>query len=386
MSKIEELINQLCPDGVEHVKIGEVVSYEQPTKYLVQSTDYNDSFTTPVLTAGQSFILGYTDEITGIYNATIDNPVIIFDDFTAAFKWVDFKFKVKSSAMKMLTADESKTTLRYIFHIMGYLNFSSNEHKRLWIGTYSNFIIPLPPLPIQEEIVRILDSMTTLTAELTAELKARQKQYEYYRDSLLSFKEGDAQDGVRWMKLGDVASYSKDRVLVADVDSNTYVGVDNLMPNKQGKKASVCVPESGTLTGFVPDDILIGNIRPYLKKIWLANCAGGTNGDVLTIRINDTNVLLPKYLYYHLSSDDFFAYDMQHAKGAKMPRGSKEAVMNYMINVPPLEEQQRIVDILDRFDKLCNDISEGLPAEIEARKKQYEYYRDKLLAFKEKEV
>ncbi len=130
------------------------------------------------------------------------------------------------------------------------------------------------------------------------------------------------------------------------------------------------------------NDILIGNIRPYLKKIWFANNDGGTNGDVLDIRVNDYSVLYPRYLYYVLSSDKFFNYDMQNAKGAKMPRGSKDAVMNYPIPVPPLEEQERIVSILDRFDKLCNDISEGLPAEIEARQKQYEYYRDKLLTFK----
>mgnify|MGYP003433582543 FL=1 len=106
MSKLEELINELCPNGVEYKKIGEVCEYEQPNKYIVGSTDYDDSFNVPVLTAGQSFILGYTDETEGIYNASKENPVIIFDDFTGAFKWVDFSFKVKSSEMKMLTTNE----------------------------------------------------------------------------------------------------------------------------------------------------------------------------------------------------------------------------------------------------------------------------------------
>ena len=187
MTKLEQLIQELCPNGVEFVPIGTVVNYEQPTKYIVKSTKYDDKYITPVLTAGQSFILGYTNEDDGIYNASRENPVIIFDDFTGAFKWVDFPFKVKSSAMKMLLADENKTTLRYIFHIMGSINFSSNEHKRLWIGTYSMFKILLPPLPVQNEIVRILDNF----AELTAELTARKKQYEYYRDKLLTFKEND---------------------------------------------------------------------------------------------------------------------------------------------------------------------------------------------------
>ncbi len=92
-------------------------------------------------------------------------------------------------------------------------------------------------------------------------------------------------------------------------------------------------------------------------------------------------VIEPKYLYYVLSSDKFFAFDMQYAKGAKMPRGNKESIMTYEFPLPTLERQKEIVAILDRFDSLCNDISEGLPAEIEARKKQYEYFREKLLTF-----
>ena len=95
MRRLEQLIQELCPDGVEYIPIGDVVDYEQPTKYIVQSTKYEDSYRTPVLTAGQTFILGYTNETDGIYNASKDNPVIIFDDFTGAFKWVDFPFKVK---------------------------------------------------------------------------------------------------------------------------------------------------------------------------------------------------------------------------------------------------------------------------------------------------
>lgn len=191
---------------------------------------------------------------------------------------------------------------------------------------------------------------------------------------------------IKWQKLGEVASYSKDRISVENLHSENYVGVDNLLQNRAGKKSAEYVPSIGRCTEYKLNDILIGNIRPYLKKIWLADNNGGTNGDVLDIRVLDTTILLPRYLFYVLSSDKFFNYDMQHSKGAKMPRGNKDAVMNYPIPIPPLEEQQRIVSILDRFDKLCNDISEGLPAEINARQKQYEYYRDKLLTFKEKKT
>lgn len=116
---------------MECKKIGDVADYEQPTEYLVKSTNYNNAYDTPVLTAGQTFVLGYTNETAGIYNASKENPVIIFDDFTRAFKWVDFPFKAKSSAMKMITAKDG-TLIRYLCHFMGVLNYSSSEHRRLW--------------------------------------------------------------------------------------------------------------------------------------------------------------------------------------------------------------------------------------------------------------
>ena len=196
MSNLEELIEKLCPDGVEYKKIGELVDYEQPGNYIVSSTKYSDEYNIPVLTAGQTFILGYINETDGVYKSSKDNPVIIFDDFTAAFKWVDFEFKVKSSAIKILTVNNTLTTIRYIYHVMGFLNISSDEHKRLWIGTYSNIKVPVPPLEVQREIVRILDNFAIATTEiqqkLQEELAARQKQYEYYRDLLLTFKPNES--------------------------------------------------------------------------------------------------------------------------------------------------------------------------------------------------
>ena len=182
--------------------------------------------------------------------------------------------------------------------------------------------------------------------------------------------------------LGDIAYYRNDRIDANEVDETSYVGVDNLLlPDKAGRKFSEYVPNEGRLIGFDTDDILIGNIRPYLKKIWMADICGGTNGDVLAIAVTDKNRVFPRYLYHVLASEDFFVYDNQHTKGAKMPRGDKQAVMQYRFCLPNIDEQKRIAELLDRFDTLCNDLSIGLPAEIEARKKQYEYYRDKLLEF-----
>lgn len=183
--------------------------------------------------------------------------------------------------------------------------------------------------------------------------------------------------------LGEVADYVKERIDATEIDEFTYVGVDNLLQNRAGKTVSDHVPSEGKVINYQTNDILIGNIRPYLKKIWIADNNGGTNGDVLTIRVADKEIIQPEFLYHVLSSDDFFTYDMNNAKGAKMPRGDKEAILRYKFNLTSTDIQSKAVAILDRFDAICNDISSGLPAEIEARQKQYEYYRDKLLSFKE---
>lgn len=189
-------------------------------------------------------------------------------------------------------------------------------------------------------------------------------------------------DGVAIVQLKEVAHYSKTRIDATEVSCDNYVGVENLLQNKLGKISASTVPETGKIIAFEKGNILIGNIRPYLKKIWLADCSGGTNGDVLTVQINDISKLLPKFLYYVLSSDQFFMYDMQNSKGAKMPRGSKEAVMKYCVPIPPLEIQREIVRILDNFTELTAELTEKLIAELAARKKQYEYYRDALFSIR----
>lgn len=197
MSKIDDLIKQYCPNGVEYKELGEVLDYEQPQKYIVASTRYSeDKKLTPVLTAGQTFILGYTSETEGIYKANKDDPVIIFDDFTTSYHWVDFDFKVKSSAIKMLKPHKDfKGLFKYILYTMGEINYEPQDHARQWISQYSKFKIPVPPMPVQEEIVRVLDSFTALEAELEAELEARKRQYEYYRNKLLTFDENTTGGG-----------------------------------------------------------------------------------------------------------------------------------------------------------------------------------------------
>ena len=138
MSKLEKLIKKLCPNGVEYKELNTLVDYIQPTKYIVKSTKYNDEYDIPVLTPGQTFILGYTNEKEGIYNADKENPIILFDDFTTAFRWINFKFKVKSSAVKILIPKNNNINFRYIFYTMQTIKFDNTQHNGQWI---SNFIV-----------------------------------------------------------------------------------------------------------------------------------------------------------------------------------------------------------------------------------------------------
>ena len=242
-------------------------------------------------------------------------------------------------------------------------------------------LIPIPSLSVQTEIVRILDALTALTSELTSELTLRRKQYEYYREKLLSFDSLERlNEGGGKKKLIDVAIYTKVRISADKLNKENYVGVENLLQNKLGKTSSNYVPTEGSFIEYLPNDILIGNIRPYLRKIWLADKTGGTNGDVLVIRLTDKNIL-PRYLYHILANEHFFEYNVKYSKGAKMPRGDKTAILQYEFDVPPLEEQHRIVSILDKFETLTNSITEGLPLAIEQSQKRYEYYRELLLNF-----
>ncbi len=191
--RLKTLLQTLAPKGVEFRKLGEVLEYDQPNKYCVTSKEFDKSYPTPVLTAGKTFILGYTNEKDNIYQASKSSPVIIFDDFTTATQWVDFPFKIKSSAMKILLPKNPTINIRFIFFYMQTIPYNiGGEHTRQWISRYSQITIPIPPLEIQQEIVKILDQFLALTTDLLAgipaEIKARKKQYEYYREKLLTFK------------------------------------------------------------------------------------------------------------------------------------------------------------------------------------------------------
>ena len=163
-------------------ELGKLLPYEQPTAYIVESTDYSDAYNIPVLTAGKSFILGYTNETRGIFNQL---PVIIFDDFTTATKYVNFKFKVKSSAMKILHINTDLVLPKYIYYRMQIIQFDHSTHKRYWIQQYSKLKIPVPPFPAQERIVANIEEMFSELDKAVETLRTTKQQLAVYRQAVL---------------------------------------------------------------------------------------------------------------------------------------------------------------------------------------------------------
>jgi type I restriction enzyme S subunit len=388
MSRIDELIAEHCPEGVEFLSLGELLDYSQPGKYLVKSTAYDTSFNTPVLTAGQTFILGYTNEVEGIYRASSYEPVVIFDDFTTAFKWVDFDFKAKSSAMKMLTPKPG-VNLRYVWFAMQTISYSPQDHARQWIGTYSQFRIPVPPLEVQRAIVEVLDAFSKLEAELEAELEARKQQYEHYKSGAFELSSETTQ-----VPLGELVDLLQGFAFKSSmyVESGIrIVRISDVQKGAMSNKDLKYYPESAE------DEIaryklntgdLVMSLSGSVGRVAMlaeSDLPAVLNQRVACIRPNTPRVIT-RYLFHYLNTNHFEQEAIASTSGGTVKNLSSRWLKEILIPLPTIEAQERIVSILDKFDALVNDLSVGLPAELAARRQQYEYYRDKLLTFKELKV
>lgn len=397
MSKLEQLINELCPNGVEFKKIKNSYTRIKGTPITAKKMKEiaSDDGEIKIFAGGKTVITAHEADIPNA-NITRVPAVLVQSRGVIDAIYYDKLFTFKNE-MWAYTAD-NPIKVKYLYYILK----NNIEHFReaasgmgslpqISLRITEDFIIPIPPLPVQEEIVRILDKFTELTTELTAELTARKQQYEYYREQLFTFG-----DEVVWKSLKELLQpkgYIRGpfgSALKKDFFVNEGVPIyeqQHAIYNKREFRYYIDNNRAEKLKRFMvkPYDLIIscsGTIGK-ISIITPQDKEGIINQALLILRLDLTKVKI-RYIKYYLEC--FTNLIVSSSGGAITNIEKKEIIEKIKIPVPPLEEQQHIVDILDRFDKLCNDISEGLPAEIEARQKQYEYYRDKLLTFKKKEA
>lgn len=366
MSKLEELIQQYCPDGVEWKTLGEVCDIHKGVQF--NKTDMKEVGTYPVINGGIN-PSGYAE----VFNEEKDTITISQGGASAGYvNFLRNKFWLGAHCYAVIPYDTILNKYLYHFIKMNEVTLQQCQYgagiPALAKSTISSLEIPVPPLPVQKEIVRILDNFT----ELQAELQKRIQQYNYYRDNLLSF---EGRSDVEWKKLEDICNvFTGGEVPEGSIKGDAPQGdmkypiwgngkdIYGYAKTYQIEQDAVCISSIGANTGAV-----------FFHKAFFT--------PIIRLKVLtpiDSQKLSVRYLFHALTVIGFYV------KKSSVPNMNSYEVKQKIVPIPSLEEQQRIVDILDRFDELTNDLSQGLPAEIEKRRQQYEYYRDKLLTFKRK--
>lgn len=315
--------------------------------------------------------------------------ILIAEDGTASIENYSIQYAVGkfwANNHVHVIRGKNKLNSRFLYHYLQIVNFipflSGGGRAKLTKGKLLDIPIPIPPSEVQKEIVRILDTFTALTAELTAELTARKKQYEYYRGKLLNFN--DSNSKCECLSIRELCEFTNGKGHEKDiVDYGNYIVVNSKFISTDSKVAKYSNKQISPL--FIDDVLIVMSDLPNgraLAKTFLVdkNDRYTLNQRIGRISVKDKRVLLPKFLNYNLNrTSQLTKFD----NGADQTNLRKDQILDVKIPVPPIEEQERIVAILDKFDTLTNSISEGLPKEIELRQKQYEYYREQLLTFPE---
>ena len=387
MSELERLIQQYCPNGVEYKCLGDCCVIKTgkgvTKKDIVEDGQYE-------IISGGVMPLGRIN----VSNRDGHNVTIARAGSAGFVDWHEKPFYLNDKCFSIIPIYSDKIDTKYLYYVLKNQEVkivgmkSDGSVPTVNTEKVSSVEIPLPPLPVQQEIVRILDKFTLLRQELSeqlsAELNARKKQYEYYRDELLTFG-----DDVEWKPLGEICKFQngfafksglfKDDGIpilrITNIDDN-QINMDNLkyinvsdykedLSSYFVKRNDIVVAMSGATTGKIGINLT--------DNVFLLNQRVGKF-------IPYTEILLNRFLYHFLLTKTGYLY--QVSGGGAQPNLSTDTIKKLSIPVLPLETQRKIVCVLDNFSSLCSDISSGLLAEIEARQKKYEYYRDKLLTFK----
>lgn len=299
-------------------------------KTKIEQNEIRESGKYPVITQeSENFISGYTDD----KNAISDLPLIVFGDHTCVFKYVDFPFIRGADGTQLLKTNQNELLTKFFYYYLSSIEIENANRYERHFKYLKTTKIPLPSLDVQKSIVaesEAVDSEYQNAQKEVADSKAKIAE-------IMTDVHGEEK------RISEIAPYGTGRIQYKDILPENYVTTDNLLQECEGVKLYEGIPNVDSIVKYEEDDILVSNIRPYLKKIWLADKDGGCSPDVLVFRILDKSKLLPKFLYSALAQDSFFNFMMSGKKGLKMPRGDKNTIPDYTISVPPLEEQKRIV-------------------------------------------
>lgn len=397
MSRLDELIAELCPDGVEYKALGEIGTFIRGNG--LQKKDFTESgvgcihygqiytFYRSFAYKTKSFV---SEELAKTLKMVTRGDLIFaitsenIEDVCKCLAWLGDNDIVIGGHSAIFKHNQNSKYITYYTQTEDFFR----QKRKIVTGTkvieaapskLALIKVPVPPIPVQEEIVRILDNFAELTAELTAELSKRKQQYQYYRDMLLTFDgiratSQTAINSIAWRQIIDICEISRGKVISKDYiryNIGNYPVYSSQTENDGELGRISTYIHDGEYITWTTDGANAGSVFYRFGKFSITNVCG-------LLKIKDNNILT-KYVYYSLGR---VAKEYVNS-GMGNPKLMSNMIAKIKIPVPPLEEQKRIVAILDRFDALCNDLTSGLPAEIEARKKQYEYYRDKLLTFKE---
>lgn len=409
MTNLEILIQELCPDGVEFRTMEEVFEIRNGYTPSKNNPDFWEGGTIPwfrmedirqngrILSDAIQHITPAAIKGKGLFpansiiiatTATIGEHALVIADSLANQRFTNLVVRKSLSACLL-----PKFVFYYMFVIDEWCkknvnagNFASVDMKR-----FKKLEFPLPPIEVQTEIVRILDKFTSLEAELEAELDSRKRQYEYYRDKLLSFENVGGQE-VEWKKMSEVGTFIRGNGLQKKDFTESGVGcihygqIYTKFNTFTDKTLTYCSENvARKLTPVHPGDLIIActseNVEDVCKTVaWLGKEDIVTGGHACVFSHHEN----PKYIAYLLQTENFFQQKKKYARGVKVIDIKVADLQKITLPIPSLEEQHRIVSILDRFESLTTSLQSGLPAEIVARRQQYEHYRDKLLTFKRK--
>ena len=398
MSRLDELINELCPNGVEFKCLGDIGQVKMCKRILKSQTNTNGGIPFyKIGTFGGEANAFISEELFQEYREKYSYPkvgeilisaagtigrTVVYDGEPAYYQ---------DSNIVWLAHDESNilnTFLRYCYELKPWNISSGGTIARLYNDNILKAKVPVPPLEVQREIVHILDSFTLLTAELTAELTARKKQYEFYRDKVLSH------DGIYPMKpLAELGKWSGGKtpsmseksfwdqgtipwISSKDMKSSTLEDTQDHITEKAVKEASMIVYPANSIAVVTRSGIL-----KHTFPVAYVPFETTINQDIKMLVVNED--ILPRYAFHVLQGKGNDILVKTKKQGGTVDSLDFQKVLTYKVPVPSKDVQSKLVEVLDNFESICTDLNIGLPAEIEARQKQYEYYRDLLLTFAE---